>query len=188
MEGEALSSSTPVQAQRKVGALLARIHAQPGGRPPPQDQTWAEWMLGWLRHALAYWQASGTAPEAVGGHLSRFWQRVEPLLRARGHQLILFDGKPEHLIVTLAGEVALIDVEDLRAGDGLMDLAVLAVHEPKVFQGVWRAIPPSLQTTMPYCRSTRCFGRSPPLSGMNQGLRANVAITFFSWRRDTCPT
>nr|WP_255639196.1 aminoglycoside phosphotransferase family protein [Deinococcus betulae] len=136
VEGEALSSSTPVQAQRKVGALLARIHALPGGRPPPQNQTWAEWMLGWVRHALAYWQASGAAPENVGGRLSRWWQGIEPLLRARGHHLILFDGKPEHLIVTSAGELELIDVEDLRAGDGLMDLAVIALHEPEVLQGV----------------------------------------------------
>ncbi|MFC3605814.1 phosphotransferase [Deinococcus soli (ex Cha et al. 2016)] len=39
VEGKALSSSMPVQARQKVGALLARIHALPGGRPPPQDQS-----------------------------------------------------------------------------------------------------------------------------------------------------
>ncbi|GGO30206.1 hypothetical protein [Deinococcus humi] len=73
-------------------------------------------MLGWLRHGLAYWHASDVVPENIGARLSCWRQAIELRLLFRGHQLIVFDGKPEHLLVTPAGEVTLIDVEDLRAG------------------------------------------------------------------------
>lgn len=86
-------------------------------------------------------QASDAAPENVGARLSRWWQAIEPLLISRSHQLILFDGEPEHLIVMPTGEVALIDVENLRAGDGLMDLAVITLHQSEVLQGVLEAYP-----------------------------------------------
>ncbi|NTY00407.1 aminoglycoside phosphotransferase family protein [Deinococcus sp. JMULE3] len=136
VDGLPLTGESPLAAQQAAGALLARLHAVPGERPPPQQQTWDAWMLGWLRHALTYWLGTGRAPPDAAGRLSRWWRTVEPLLASRGRQVILFDGKPEHLLVTADGQVALIDVEDLRSGDGLMDLAVIALHEPATLPGV----------------------------------------------------
>ena len=136
VDGLPLTGESPLAAQQAAGALLARLHAGPGERPPPQQQTWDAWMLGWLRHALTYWLGTGRAPRDAAGRLSRWWQTVEPLLVSRGRQTILFDGKPEHLLVTGDDQVTLIDVEDLRSGDGLMDLAVIALHEPATLPGV----------------------------------------------------
>ncbi len=136
VDGLPLTGESPLAARRAAGALLARLHAVPGERPPPQQQTWDAWMLGWLRHALTYWLGTGRAPRDAAGRLSRWWRTMEPLLASRGRQTILFDGKPEHLLVTGDDQVTLIDVEDLRSGDGLMDLAVIALHEPATLPGV----------------------------------------------------
>jgi len=57
-------------------------------------------------------------------------------------QLILFDGRPEHFLLTPTDEVKLIDVAELRAGDGLMDLAVLGLHEPLCLPGMLEAYGP----------------------------------------------
>ena len=64
------------------------------------------------------------------------------MLEHRGGQLILFDGRPEHFLVTPTGEISLIDVAEVRAGDGLMDLAVLGLHEPLCLPGVLEAYGP----------------------------------------------
>ncbi|SMB81364.1 aminoglycoside phosphotransferase family protein [Deinococcus hopiensis] len=129
-------------AAQSIGALLAHLHQLPGHLPPPEGLTWAQWMRGWLQHALTYWLATGLAPAGAPTRLSRWFSRLESLLEKRGTQLILFDGRPEHFIVAPSGDVGLIDVAELRAGDGLMDLAVIGINGPGLLPGVLRGYGP----------------------------------------------
>lgn len=127
IEGEALSSSSPIQAQMEAGALLRQIHDL-GGRPPyGGNPTWDRWMKGWLNVALPWWEEHGGAdPKSVEAAWAAF-EELRPLLATRGHHFMLFDGRPAHFIVREGRIVGLIDVHDAAAGDGGMDLGVMGV-------------------------------------------------------------
>ncbi len=140
-DGDPLSSASPPRAQRALGELLRRVHAI-GPRPDRDDSvfpggtTWNGWMAGWLNTALGWW--SGVDPSGYD-RVRRAWawfHRLRPLLANRGHELILFDGRPEHLLVRGDEVGGLIDVAELRTGDAAMDLGVLAVSDPALLTGV----------------------------------------------------
>jgi len=137
--GEGLTSSSPKVHAIRAGQVLARLHLHTGHRPPPEHQSWGQWMGGWTQHALHYWVQTGRAPQDAADQVSRWFDRLRPLFEGRGEQLILFDGRPEHFIWTPSGDVHLIDVAELRSGDGVMDLALMALHVPtqwpQVLQG-----------------------------------------------------
>lgn len=149
IEGAPLSSANPPRAQRAAGELLRQVHAlgsDPGhGRPAfPDGTTWEAWMAGWLNSALTWWATvdptwwSVADPGSDERHRRAWaWFRdLAPLLATRGGDLILFDGRPEH-ILTRGDEIAgLIDVAQLRTGDAAMDLGVLAACDPGVLDGV----------------------------------------------------
>jgi aminoglycoside phosphotransferase (APT) family kinase protein len=137
VEGTALSSASPPETQRAAGALLRQVHrlgagagATFGGQPG-----WEVWMAGWLNHALAWWSSVASVDEAVRGGAWAWYQMLKPQLGTRGDHLMLFDGRPEHILVAGDGRLGLIDVSELRAGDAAMDLAVLAVEDPDLLDG-----------------------------------------------------
>ena len=96
-------------------------------------------MRGWTQHALHYWIQTGEAPGDATDRVSRWFVQLQPLFEGRGDRLILFDGRPEHFIWTTAEELYPIDVAELRSGDGVMDVAQMALHVPsrlpQVLQG-----------------------------------------------------
>lgn len=138
VEGEALSSASGPEAQRAAGAMLRRVHllgagpgATFGGEPG-----WDVWMAGWLNHALLWWSTVATVDDALRRRVWAWYHELKPLLGTRGHDLMIFDGRPEHILVRGDGRVGLIDVSELRAGDAAMDLAVLAVEDPDLLDGI----------------------------------------------------
>ena len=100
------------------------------------EPTWDSWMAGWLNSVLAWW---GTVSPAGLLDPKRVWawfHALQPLLATRGHDLMLFDGRPEHWIVRGEAMAGLIDVSELRVGDAAMDLGVIAVPDPELLTGV----------------------------------------------------
>jgi aminoglycoside phosphotransferase (APT) family kinase protein len=66
-----------------------------------------------------------------------------PATGPRGHDLILFDGRPEHIIVDGDHVTGIIDLAEVCPGDAAMDLAVLAVTDPACWSASsWAISPP----------------------------------------------
>ena len=130
IDGSGLSSNSPLRAQWEAGAILRRIHALGGGPPYAGNDNWANWMQGWLNHALPWWRDTQSASKADVAAAWRGFERLRPLLTERGHEFILFDGRPEHFLVRGGSVVGLIDLENARGGDAGMDLGVMGVSDP----------------------------------------------------------
>jgi aminoglycoside phosphotransferase (APT) family kinase protein len=143
IEGEALSSSAVASAQVAAGRALRRVHSLGGGPPYPGGQSWDAWMTGWLNHALGWWCAAVDPGEDRVRGFRRWFDSLRPLLETRGRDLMLFDGRPEHLLVRNGELVGLIDLGEVRSGDAAMDLAVLAVGDPALLAGVLRGYLPT---------------------------------------------
>lgn len=138
VEGEALSSASSPEAQRAAGAILRRVHllgADPGATFGG-ERSWDLWMAGWLNNVLQWWSTVATVDDRVRRGVWAWYHELGPVLTTRGGDLMLFDGRPEHILVRGNGRVGLIDVSELRAGDAAMDLAVLAVDDPNLLDGV----------------------------------------------------
>ena len=130
IDGTAISQTSPPAVLEEVGAVLRRIHNLRGNPPYAGNETWDAWMEGWLYHALPWWEKSGFA---TAGDIEQAWTQfriIQPLLTSRGHSIIFFDGRPAHFIVRNNKLVGLIDLEEMRSGDALMDFGVFSVlHE-----------------------------------------------------------
>lgn len=129
--GSAIGPSTPPPLLEEVGALLAAVHAQPGGPPYAGNSTWSRWMQGWLSHAIEWWDRGFPAER---GRMSALEQRLDGLAESMdgaANRLILFDGRPEHFLIARSG-LQLIDTEELRAGDPAMDFAVMSIWSPAI--------------------------------------------------------
>ncbi len=139
-EGAQLTSASPLAAQREAGALLRRVHAiRPawlGETRYAGEPTWDSWMAGWLNSALAWWGTVSPAGLLDPPRVWAWFHALRPLLATRGHDLMLFDGRPEHWIVRGETMAGLIDVSELRVGDAAMDLGVIAVPDPELLTGV----------------------------------------------------
>ncbi|MBV1852025.1 hypothetical protein [Catellatospora tritici] len=136
--GEALSSAGSPETKRAAGALLRRIHLL-GADPDATfsgEQGWDLWMAGWLNSVLAWWRTVAAVDDAVHHRAWAWYHELRPLLATRGADLMLFDGRPEHILVRGDGGIGLIDVSELRSGDAAMDLAVLTVEDPDLLDGV----------------------------------------------------
>jgi Ser/Thr protein kinase RdoA (MazF antagonist) len=138
VEGEALSSASAPEAQRVAGATLRRVHllGTDPGATFGGELRWDLWMAGWLNHVLSWWSTVATVDDTLRRGVWAWYHELGPLLTTRGDDLMLFDGRPEHILVRGDGCVGLIDVSELRAGDAAMDLAVLAVDDPDLLDGV----------------------------------------------------
>jgi aminoglycoside phosphotransferase (APT) family kinase protein len=162
IEGDALSSATSSPgAQHAVGALLRHVHTightpgQESGRDDPisaGNATWDAWMAGWLNANLTWWADVDPPGEE---HVRRVWawfHDLAPLLATRGHDLILLDGRPEHILVRGDEVAGLIDVAELRTGDAAMDLAVLVVADPALLAGVLEGYRPDAEEQAVFAR------------------------------------
>lgn len=156
--GDALSSASPAAAQRAAGELLRRVHAL---GPDPADlsesmfageATWDGWMAGWLNSVLAWWVTVDPPGKERVRQVWAWFHALAPLLATRGQDLILFDGRPEHVLIR-GGQVAgLIDVAELRVGDAAMDLGVLAVSDPALLAGVLAGYQPDADERAAFAR------------------------------------
>lgn len=135
IDGEPLTSASPVRARREAGALLRRVHDLPAGPPYSGSATIDACMAGWLNFALPWWGSHGGTATQVSAAWDWF-HRLQPLLATRGGHLTLFDGRPEHFIVAGDTVAGMIDLHDTCAGDPAMDLAVLAVTDPDLLDEV----------------------------------------------------
>ncbi|MEM8487641.1 MAG: aminoglycoside phosphotransferase family protein [Bacteroidota bacterium] len=130
IKGTALHTSHGPAVMRETAALLRRIH-QIGGKPPyAGNDSWDQWMKGWLHHALPWWQKTANISAA---RISETWHIVDtlqPLLATRGNAFILFDGRPDHFLIANNRIAGLIDLGEARSGDPAMDLGVIAANNP----------------------------------------------------------
>jgi aminoglycoside phosphotransferase (APT) family kinase protein len=132
IEGEALTSASPNSAQLEAGRLLRQVNELGGGPPYQGNATFTEWMAGWLNHAMHWWQPGPKRTRETWA----WFEKLRPLLDTRGHDLMLMDGRPDHFLVRDGKIVGLIDVSEICSGDGVMDLAVMAVSDPVLLPGV----------------------------------------------------
>ena len=129
IEGEPLSTDSPIAAQVEVGRLLHRIHHLENRPPYQKEYGWDSWMKGWLDVALPWW---GKQADVQAKSVDAAWRSFEvlrPILTERGNQYMLQDGRPEHFLVQEDRIVGLIDLHDGQAGDGGMDLGVIGVFD-----------------------------------------------------------
>lgn len=136
IDGSALDPDSPPTAVRQTGELLRRIHRLGGGPPYAGNATWDAWMAGWLNHAASWWLARPGSDPGRGERLWRWFEGLRPLLATRGHDQILFDGRPDHVLVRDGRVSGLIDLSELRSGDAAMDLGVLCVSQPGLLPGI----------------------------------------------------
>ena len=137
IEGVALSSNSSIEAQQEAGRVLRCIHEIEGNNPLyGGNDRWVDWMAGWLNHALHWWKTEGSGNSAEIESAQQAFDALRPLLTTRGHDFILFDGRPDHFIVQDKQLMGLIDVAEARTGDAAMDLGVLAVTDPKLMPGI----------------------------------------------------
>ena len=144
IEGTAISSGSPIEAQRDAGRLLRQVHQLGNGAPAYEEKPeWGWWMKGWVNHALRWWQEEGGATAAETKAAREKFDALDSILNTRGQDFILFDGRPDHFIVHNGRLSGLIDVAEPRGGDGAMDLGVMAVTDPDLLRGVLEGYAPS---------------------------------------------
>lgn len=127
VDGEALNEQHPDSVLESIGALLARVHAIEGAVDFAGNETWSEWMDGWLSHALDWWTSERPDDALRGVNLPGRLEHLSSSMEDACSAAILFDGRPDHFLVTNSGGIAMIDVEELRRGDPAMDIAVLSL-------------------------------------------------------------
>lgn len=143
IDGTALTSASSPSAKRHAGALLRRVHALGGSAPYQGVPTWDGWMAGWLNTAMAWWTRHTSPDPDLVKAVWEWFARLRPLLATRGHDLILFDGRPDHIIVDGDHVAGIIDLADVCPGDAAMDLAVIAVTDPDLLVDVLTGYQPT---------------------------------------------
>ncbi len=136
IEGDALTSASPLAAQHEAGRLLRRVHYLADRPPYARGYTWDAWMTGWLNAALPWW---GAQPGIMPQWIDRVWrnfERMRPLLATRGTHFMLQDGRPDHFLVRGERIVGLIDVHDAQPGDSAMDLGVIGIFDNRLLENV----------------------------------------------------
>ncbi len=135
IDGDPLSSDSPVEAQQEAGRLLRTVHQLPGNPPYSGQPTIQGWITAWTEEMAAWWPAAGGS-EAQVRRLRGWLDDVTPVLSGRPGTLMLFDGRPEHILVRDGHVVGLIDLHDVGQGDPAMDLAVIGLTDQDLVPGV----------------------------------------------------
>ena len=135
IDGDPISSRSPLGAQREVGRMLRTVHRLPGGPPYSGQPTVHGWITAWTEELIAWWPSAGGTQDQVGT-LRRRLDDLAPVLADRSGSLTLFDGRAEHVLVRDGRVVGLIDLHDVGPGDPAMDLAVLGLTDPDLIRGV----------------------------------------------------
>jgi aminoglycoside phosphotransferase (APT) family kinase protein len=130
VDGEAVNEQHPDSVLESIGALLARVHEVECAVDFAGNATWSGWMGGWLSHALGWWAGERPDDAVRGIDLPGRLEHLSSSMEDACSAAILFDGRPDHLLVTDDGGIAMIDVEELRRGDPAMDIAVLSLWIP----------------------------------------------------------
>ena len=135
IEGDPVSSTSPVRTQREVGRLLRAVHTLPGAPPFSGQPTIGAWIAAWTAEVAAWWPSAG-AGDAQVRHLLDQLDDLGPVLAAREGRLTLFDGRAEHFLVHDGRVVGLIDLHDVGPGDPAMDLAVIGLTDDRLIPEV----------------------------------------------------
>ena len=135
IDGEPISSASPVQTQRQVGRLLRAVHDLPGGPPFCGQPTIHSWIAAWTEELMAWWPSAGGSDSQLR-QLRNWLDELEPILVRREGCLILFDGRAEHFLVRDDQVVGMIDLHDLGSGDPAMDLAVVGLTDVRLISTV----------------------------------------------------
>jgi Ser/Thr protein kinase RdoA (MazF antagonist) len=136
VEGKPLSADSVPEVLHEVGRILRRIHHVSAEGPFSGHPTIQAWIEHWYGLVIAWWAESGGLG-ADSARIADDWlAEVRPVLAGRDGCLMLFDGRPDHFLVGPDGQVRLIDVADLQAGEAAMDLAVLELDAPGILDVV----------------------------------------------------
>jgi aminoglycoside phosphotransferase (APT) family kinase protein len=135
IDGDPLSSRSPVEAQREIGRMLRTVHRLPGGPPYSGQPTILGWVTAWTQELAGWWPSVGGTGAQVR-RLRGWLDDLAPVLVGRAGCLTLFDGRAEHVLVRGGRVVGLIDLHDVGPGDPAMDLAVLGLTDPDLIAGV----------------------------------------------------
>ena len=135
IEGDPISSASPVRTQREVGRLLRAVHTLPGAPPFSGQPTIGAWIAAWTAEVAAWWPSVG-AGDAQVRRLLDWLDELEPVLAAREGRLTLFDGRAEHFLVRDGRVAGLIDLHDVGPGDPAMDLAVIGLTDDRLIPEV----------------------------------------------------
>ncbi len=136
IEGEPVSAQAGPELLREVGRILRRIHREPAAGPLSSHPTILAWIEHWYGLVMAWWVGTGDVDAVTRSLADRWMTEVRPVLARREGCLMLFDGRPDHFLVGRGGQVSLIDVADLQAGEAAMDLAVLELDAPGMVSAV----------------------------------------------------
>ncbi len=135
IDGDPVSSASPVAAQQEVGRLLRVVHALPGGPPFSGEPSVERWITAWTTEVADWWSSAGASAAQVD-RLRAWLAELTPVLAARSGTLTLFDGRAEHFLVRAGRVVGVIDLHDVGPGDPAMDLAALALTDEHLLSGV----------------------------------------------------
>lgn len=135
IDGDPLSSHSPMEAQREAGRMLRTVHRLPGGPPYSGQPTILGWVTAWTEELAAWWPTVGGTVAHVR-RLRHWLDDLAPVLRDRTGCLTLFDGRAEHMLIRDGRLVGLIDLHDVGPGDPVMDLAALGLTDPDLLAGV----------------------------------------------------
>ena len=135
IEGDPISSASPVRTQREVGRMLRAVHTLPGAPPFSGQPTVGAWIAAWTVEVAAWWPSVG-AGDAQVRRLLDWLDELGPVLAARQGRLTLFDGRAEHVLVRDGRVVGVIDLHDVGPGDPAMDLAVIGLTDDRLIPGV----------------------------------------------------
>ena len=142
-DGEPITAESNPAVLHAVGRILRRIHQIPAGPPFSAHPTVARWVESWFNEIFPWWETE----ESVGPDLHRtaeaWMDAVRPVLEAQPGCLFLLDGRTDHFLVNDNGDIRLIDVADLQAGDAAMDFAVLELDAPGILRHVLEGYAPS---------------------------------------------
>lgn len=136
VDGEPVSVESGPEVLREVGRILRRIHQERAGGPFSSHPAIRDWIEHWYGLVMAWWMETGELDDSTRNLADAWMTEVGPVLAGREGCLMLFDGRPEHFLASPGGQVGLIDVADLQAGEAAMDLAVLELDAPGILPAV----------------------------------------------------
>ena len=142
-EGAPISASTDSRTLAAVGTILRTVHEMPAKAPWSGHPSLERWIEAWLEIVVPWWESTGQASANDRRVVWEWFGEMRPWLGNEHGSQMLFDGRPDHFLVGPDGDLHLIDVADLQAGDPVMDLAVLELEAPGILPGILTGYRPS---------------------------------------------